>query len=951
MTKAEGYEIVQNLINDFEQQEAYYTSKDFQETETRNRFIDPFFEALGWDFHQTNISKNEWDVHREFSQKDNSSTKKPDYAFRAKVGIKFKETFFVEAKAPWVKLTDKDPIYQAKRYAFSSHGKTPIVILTDFQELRVFNGLQKPIYDNPLQGLIANLDITYKDYLEKWDTIWDLFSKDAIYNGSISKLAATISRNTKTLDQEFLEDISNWRKILAKHIAIRNQDLKTNELNEAVQRIIDRLIFIRNLEDREIESEGTLFSYTNINQGVYQHLIPLFRNLDNDYNGLLFKEHFSEILIIDDKIIRDLIKQMCYPLSPYQFDEIEPEILGRIYERFLGSKIRLTDGHTAKVEEKPEVRHSGGVYYTPQYIVDHIVMDTIWEKIDGKDPDEIKNLTICDPACGSGSFLIGAYEFLLQYHKNWYANTNQTNKKKYKSDFYINSDNEIKLTLRKRSEILKNNLFGVDIDREATEVAIMSLYLKLLDDGFDKGQSELFMKGHILPDMTDNVKCGNSLISSNYYEEKDMELFNDEELRKVNAFDWNSKFPIIFNKNNGFDVIIGNPPYIFTREILTENEKHYFNSNYLFTQFKLNTYILFMEKSMKLINEHGTIGFIVPNNWLTLEYNSLMRKSIIERKAIEKIVLFNYQVFDQASVDTAICILTRRKSDTLKIWKKLSIEDEILITDTPIENYLSNHNYILSASNREDTAIEKINLNSIHLVNVALVKNGIQAYTVGEGTPVQTEKMKNDRVYHSKNQTDDTWIKYLDGVDVVRYYSTWQNKLFVKYGNNLSRPRKMELFIGERILIRQIPNKPPYCIHACYTIETCINDNNSMIVKSINQHYSNLFLLGIINSRAVSYWFEKTFAKHQRKVFPQFKVKELEVFPIPIDKIDMNEEKNKMIKTVQMIINENIALQLCKTQSDIDMHNSKIELLNRQVDKIVYTLFGLDADDIAIIEQ
>jgi hypothetical protein len=494
-------------------------------------------------------------------------------------------------------------------------------------------------------------------------------------------------------------------------------------------------------------------------------------------------------------------------------------------------------------------------------------------------------------------------------------------------------------------------LFGVDIDREATEVAIMSLYLKLLDDGFDKGQSELFMKGHILPDMTDNVKCGNSLIGSNYYNDKDMSLFSDEELRKVNTFDWNKKFPLIFNQKKGFDVIIGNPPYIFTREILTEDEKRYFNNNYIFTQFKLNTYILFIEKSMKIINDHGKIGFIVPNNWLTLEYNSLMRKSIIENKAIEKIILFNYQVFDQASVDTAICILTRSKSNTLEIWKKNTIEDETLVTNNPIEKYLVNHNYILSATNGGDKAIEKIKSNSIPLVNIALVKNGIQAYTVGEGIPIQTEKMKNDRVYHSQNRIDDTWIKYLDGVDVVRYYTTWQNKLFVKYGKNLSRPRKYELFIGDRILIRQIPNKPPYCIHACYTTETCINDNNSMIVKSKNQDYSNLFLLGIINSRAISYWFEKTFAKHQRKVFPQFKVKELEVFPIPNVKPEMYENRDKLIRNVEMIINEYISLQSTKTQTDIDLHKSKIELFNNQIDKIVYSLFFLDSEDIAIIEK
>ncbi len=323
------------------------------------------------------------------------------------------------------------------------------------------------------------------------------------------------------------------------------------------------MVFIRNLEDREIESDGTLFSHTKAKEAIYQHLIPLFRNLDSDYNGLLFKKHFSEELLIDDKVIKDLIKQMCYPLSPYQFDEIEPEILGRIYEKFLGSKIRLTDGHSAKIEEKPEVRHAGGVYYTPQYIVDYIVQNTVGETIHGKNPEDISAITICDPACGSGSFLLGAYEFLLEYHTKWYAETSQQNQKKYKADFYISSDNEVKLTLKKRSEILRNNIYGVDIDREATEVAIMSLYLKLLDDGFDKGQVELFMKGHILPDMTGNIKCGNSLIGTDFYGKA---LFNDLVDERINPFDWQNAFRPVFI-NGGFNVIIGNPPYIRVQEL------------------------------------------------------------------------------------------------------------------------------------------------------------------------------------------------------------------------------------------------------------------------------------------------------------------------------------------------------------------------------------------------
>ncbi|MBN2546843.1 MAG: N-6 DNA methylase, partial [Spirochaetes bacterium] len=497
MTINEGKLLIEQKVEDFNKNEKQYLSKTFQETEVRTRFIDPFFQALGWDFNQTNISKHLWDVHREYSQKDNSNTKKPDYAFN----ISGKLKFFVEAKAPWVLLTDKVPVFQAKRYAYSTNGKAPVVIITDFQEFRVFNAIERPIFDNPLQGLIKELDLKYNNYLTKWDLIYGNFSKEAVMSGSIDKLIGKITKETKTLDKEFLSDLIIFRELLAKNIAIRNKELSVDIINECVQRILDRIIFIRNIEDRDIENE-ILFKISESKDNVYKSLLPVFSKLNDDYNGLLFKPDISDKVIIDDDIIRKIIKNLYPPHSPFQFDIIEPEILGRIYEKFLGSKIRLTESHQAKVEEKPEVRHAGGVFYTPQFIVENIVFNTVGKILteNKMTPEDVEKIKILDPACGSGSFLLGAFDYLIKYHENWYRNNKSS--RKYKDDFFETQEGEIRLSVKKKSDILKNNLFGADIDREATEVAIMSLYLKLLDQGFDKGQGLLFLRGHILPEMS-----------------------------------------------------------------------------------------------------------------------------------------------------------------------------------------------------------------------------------------------------------------------------------------------------------------------------------------------------------------------------------------------------------------------------------------------------------------
>ncbi|MCX7997911.1 MAG: Eco57I restriction-modification methylase domain-containing protein [Leptospiraceae bacterium] len=661
-------DLIAQKVEDFAKNEKFYKSKEFQETEVRTRFIDPFFEALGWNLNQTDVPRKFWDVLREYSQKDNSTTKKPDYAFR----INGKLQFFVEAKAPYVALTDKDPVFQAKRYAFSTNGKAPIIILTDFEEFRVFNALEKPIYDNPRQGILPEFDFRYVDYLDKWELLWETFSREAVANGSLERLRGKIAKNTKKLDEEFLEQITGWREILAKSLAIKNETLNADALNEAVQRILDRLIFIRQLEDRSILEENTLLQYTN-KENIYKDLKILFDELNGKFNGILFKPHFSEGLNVEDKIIKNIISELCYPRSPFQFDVIEPEILGRIYERFLGSKIRLTESHRAKVEEKPEVRHAGGVYYTPEYIVNYIVKETLGKKLEGKTPDEVAQLKILDPACGSGSFLLGAYGYLLDYHREYYkslvvVHKSQTKDEiprrtvptKFKEDFYITSDGEVKLTTKKKGEILVNNIYGVDVDREATEVAILSLYLKLLEDGIED-DGLLFLKGNILPDMSANIKCGNSLISREDLWNLSDSLLTDLSLKPL---DWAQEFPTVM-KAGGFDCVIGNPPYIRIQEMQKWAEKEVKLYKEIYKAGKSNNfdiYVLFIEKGLQLLNFTGKMGFIVPNKFMQQEYGKGIREILVNSQVVYKIIDFkHYQVFENATIYTCLLFLDNSK--------------------------------------------------------------------------------------------------------------------------------------------------------------------------------------------------------------------------------------------------------------------------------------------------
>jgi hypothetical protein len=412
-------ESIQKLVKRFDEHHASYLSVKYNEAQLRQEFLNPFFEALGWDiFNKQGYAEAYKDVIHEASLAVEGAAKAPDYAFR----IGGTRKFFVEAKKPAVNIQyDIFPAFQLRRYAWSA--KLPLSILTDFEEFAVYESRSKPDKsDSAATGRVMLLN--YKDYLTKWDELVAIFSRDAVLKGSFDKYAEGLKgkKGTMEVDDAFLQEIEGWRDLLARNFALRNPSLQVRELNYAVQMTIDRIVFLRICEDRGIEPDNHLQDLLD-GEGVYERLCQVFRQADSRYNSGLF--HFSEEksqssrpddltlnLAIDDKVLKDIISGLYYP-APYVFREIPADILGQVYERFLGKVIRLTAGHQAKVEEKPEVRKAGGVYYTPTYIVNYIVRNTVGKLLERKTPREAANLKILDPACGSGSFLLGAYQYLL----------------------------------------------------------------------------------------------------------------------------------------------------------------------------------------------------------------------------------------------------------------------------------------------------------------------------------------------------------------------------------------------------------------------------------------------------------------------------------------------------------------------------------------------------------
>jgi hypothetical protein len=543
-----------NLVERFEQHRDAYRSGRYNETQLRNEFLNPFFEALGWDvFNRQNYAEMYKDVIHEDSLEIEGENKAPDYAFR--VGGTRK--FFVEAKKPAVNIEfNIHPAFQLRRYAWSA--RLPLSILTDFEEFAVYDCRVKPDKgDKASVGRVMLL--SYRDYVEKWDQIASVFSHDAVLKGSFDGYAEGLKgrKGTSEVDDAFLAEIERWRESLARNIALRNPALSVRDLNYAVQMTIDRIVFLRICEDRGVERDEQLKEISG-EKNIYPALVQLFQRADTRYNSGLFhfkneKEQSSASdtltpgLTIDDRVLQDILRNLYYPESPYVFKEIPSDILGQVYERFLGKVIRLTAGHQAKVEEKPEVRKAGGVYYTPTYIVDYIVQNTVGKLLEGKTPREAVKLKIVDPACGSGTFALGAYQYLLDWHLKWYTENETEKWLAGRNPAIFQSKDGYQLTTAKKKEILLNNIFGVDIDPQAVEVTKLSLLLKVLEGENQEtiGSQLSLLQERVLPDLGKNIQCGNSLIGPDYYDRQQlmMELGDNEERYRVNAFDWKGAFP------------------------------------------------------------------------------------------------------------------------------------------------------------------------------------------------------------------------------------------------------------------------------------------------------------------------------------------------------------------------------------------------------------------------
>ena len=671
--------------------------------------------------------------------------------------------------------------------------------------------------------------------------------------------------------------------------------------------------------------------------------------------------------------------------------------------------------------------------------------------------DVIDSIRICDPAVGSGHFLVAALNelialkselnslfdiegkpigHLIQCHV---VNDELIVQDLYGNNFVYEPNNRVSEQIQKtlfneKRKILENNLFGVDINPSSANICRLRLWIELLKSSYyyidDSQLGERILT--TLPNIDINIKVGDSLLHKFGFKDRfdmrkgflkeylslvktykqtnnkqlkssilekistikksfddtatspelsrlkklnkklvdasqfnlfgdnknDEQKFKDiskqldfaekayqEKLRNPlysNGLEWRMEFPELLDEDgkfSGFDLVIGNPPYIFTRnQSFDEEMKQYYLKNYEVSEYQANTYTLFMELAYKILADGGCFSFIIPNNFLTIQSNKKIREFILKNTG--GVVLINSldKIFEDANVDNCILFFKKEPPNSIEVLELKN--EEFNFIDQVDASFWENEDVLSISKVKYKNLVEvynKVNIvQSIENSNIAEVRTGIKAYQIGKGKPKQVLADKENRVYHSRERLDSSYRPYLEGADVSRYKLHWSGE-YISYGEQLAEPRFSVDFTSPRILVRQIPAFSKYAIHATYIETDAINDLNSMIITNIK--VNPYYLLGVLNSKLITIWFLIKFDKFQRRIFPQFKVNELGEFPTPLAS---SEEQTIISRLVIAMIDENK-----KAEPDMNMLDS----LNKQIDDLVMSLFDLDDKEKQLVEE
>jgi hypothetical protein len=594
--------------------------------ETIRTWINEMFAIFEWDVMDTSQVLQERslsEVERERLTQIDSTSTRPDYTLKRGA----EKLTFLDAKAISVSLeTNSAAAFQIKSYGWSI--SAPCAFITNFEEFAIYDCTYVPSREQDAN--LGRIYLRIGDYIDNFELLENHLLRTNILNNKLNLLYSNTVESVQgtqrlSPDIAFAKELSSFRLALAIDILENNRTIINNNselLAYITQVVINRVIFIRICEARRIEREGLLIEFKN--NGFWESFKESsYNNFYDHYDGPLFDRiTIINQINISDNVFDMLIESLYYP-SPYRFDVVPTKLLSDIYELFLAKKLFIENNN---VNEKLKLEYikTNGAVSTPQYLVRDLLKRTIPKnKLLENGLDGVFGTSILDFACGSGVFLVEIFDYLKDIIIEYYLTNNPSGYDSY----FFRHNNETTLTIYGRRELISKCIYAVDIDPEAVEVARMSLSLKIIDTiEFHENYQEIGLYGdQILRNIGNNIKCGNTLVSSDIREEYDLINRDEEQLLKTNPFDWDSEinFLNIFLSKNGFDFIVGNPPYVEVKNYNLEYPymHHYIKDKYqTATNGKVDLSVVFIERAMQLLNNNGKIGLIIQSRFFKTDY-------------------------------------------------------------------------------------------------------------------------------------------------------------------------------------------------------------------------------------------------------------------------------------------------------------------------------------------
>ena len=925
-------------------------NKDFihekNEEWAKHNYIEPLlYDVLGW--------------KREDIEKEARVLKgRADYILK----IGNEELTVIEAKKVGVSLSE-DEGRQAVSYAY--HRKIKFAILTNFKEIKVYHALSniKAINNNLLKFESGGyFKLSFEQFLDNFDKLL-LLSKESFEKEEINKLLSKKDEKlNKPIDVHILNDLLKIREWLSKELKSKKNRLD-EEIDEIVQVLIDRLIFIRSVEDRGLEPINYLKSLEadvrqqHVKLQLFPYLLEKFKEFNAKYDSRLFEPGILEREgAFSDEVLRKVILTLYFGVEGnqerYLFDQIPVDLFGSIYEQYLGTILQGTEKRV-KLEKESGKRKKMGIYYTPSYIVDYIVKNTVGEYIKDKTVDEILDFNIVDPACGSGSFLIRAFHEVCDVvEKKLKAGDSS---KRYRAF----EDIKEKLSFVQKVTILKNCIYGVDLDEKAVELAHLNLILAVLD-----GETSS-LANRKLPEMSSNLKNGNSLI-------------DDPKIAGDKAFKWEAQFPDVF-RQGGFDVVIGNPPYIGFHGFKTEKE--YYSTKYKSALGKYDLYVLFIEKSLELIKKGGLISYICPTGFMKRNHGENIRKVLLEDSCIKNIIDFEHKkIFGDALNYTGIFTYSKPHKRDNFISYKTDLQEEVINYNqdelglglwvfrnsdyNPLIDKIKQDKGIFLLSDFVDKISEGIvtGLNELYLLD----KKDIEENKIELIFFKLCARGRNIRRYYLEPLTDYVFYPYNSDGSLIKenelkekspnYYNFLKKNIskikardyFTKSSKKwyeLWNQRNQSNFNNLKIIVPELASQNRFMIdnkNLYYGDTVCgfyLKDNQKIDIRC---------LLGILNSPFLEWYYKKTTVPKANEFFIY---KTMFLKQIPIKLPSPQQEKQIVLLVDQMLVLQKKLHEEKPTGNEKERLEQQIKNVDYEIDEEVYKLYELTPEEIKIVEE